>query len=847
MAYLESLGNPQIESILKERYSGVIPWTIRLDTSEKIDRITRLLVGNKAFGMIKMYKVGLPVPDGFVLTTQVWHEMINKRLFNKEKTEALFKENPMSAMCFLLKDEIVSLSQKTGCSFDDREKPLFVSARSGSSVSMPGAMSTILNIGINDKTWKTLSKEIGQANAAKAYIDLILNLIPKDFREEISIKNEFETEGDLNDFQIAEYNIKRAKEFYESITLNDFPQEGLIQLQNATLQVFSSWFSEDAVLYRRQYNIPHDLGTTVTVVQMKLGNSLKDNAGSGVLLTMNPQTLDQSPIVAFVEHQQGTAVVGENKHSYTEINQLPQTVNQQLVSLLEIINDKFGLKPQDVEFVFDGDQVWLLQIRDAPLGNLANFRLLNRYITENIITPGEAIREISTSQLETILKPTLDTQAVKEAIEQNRLIATGDRITSGHASGNLVFSFEQAQKIQGPVVLNTYLSLVDTILIPPNVVGIIATNGGIGSHIARRAEVIGRNGIPVVFGVNLQESQIPLDSIVTVDGDSGHIFSGVIPEAKNEINHILPEEKRLVQLWLEKRLKNPWWFCSDDEGKLNDYTDQALLALNEAKLIYKSQKAWETYVLNKMFPQEVRMNYSIMDPQDIEGIKSKLKDIIERGNHASIRTCHTPQLQGGGPWASITNQDDIERMFRDVNFSKYGNYGQMISSKENKQVTEILVGEFPKDKLSKDPEIEKQIGTWTLNISPIGRINLQFIPYSAQLRLHDQTSKENMISYSTESVGVGYGSQQSSALSKLEIGKNLENDEIAKVMFFTMVSKLSEQIASFDLLERIAAVTEAFPRSQYGIPTIEGHLRLQLDKGQFWMLIYGLKIDLLNN
>ena len=95
MAYLESLGNPQIESILKERYSGVIPWTIRLDTSEKIDRITRLLVGNKAFGMIKMYKVGLPVPDGFVLTTQVWHEMINKRLFNKEKTEALFKENPM--------------------------------------------------------------------------------------------------------------------------------------------------------------------------------------------------------------------------------------------------------------------------------------------------------------------------------------------------------------------------------------------------------------------------------------------------------------------------------------------------------------------------------------------------------------------------------------------------------------------------------------------------------------------------------------------------------------------------------------------------------------------------------
>ena len=134
--------------------------------------------------------------------------------------------------------------------------------------------------------------------------------------------------------------IDRAKEFYESITLNDFPQEGLIQLQNATLQVFSSWFSEDAVLYRRQYNIPHDLGTTVTVVQMKLGNSLKDNAGSGVLLTMNPQTLDQSPIVAFVEHQQGTAVVGENKHSYTEINQLPQTVNQQLVSLLEIINDK---------------------------------------------------------------------------------------------------------------------------------------------------------------------------------------------------------------------------------------------------------------------------------------------------------------------------------------------------------------------------------------------------------------------------------------------------------------------------------------------------------------------------
>ena len=519
--------------------------------SKKIKNPMHLL-GGKGANLSIMGKIGLPVPPGFTISTRVCE------LFYKNK-----KQLPKEVLK-KVKLELDGIEKLTKKKFGDLKNPLLVSVRSGARISMPGMMDTILNLGLNDKTVKALTKKTLNGRFAKdsyrrfiqMYSNVVLNIKGHLFEE--MIENQKLSRGVLLDTELEENDwdelIQRFKELIKKQTKKDFPQDVQEQLYGAISAVFLSWESKRAKTYRKLNRIPDHWGTAVNIQSMVFGN-MGNECSTGVVFTRNPSTGENTFFGEYLINAQGEDVVAGTRtpqhitkkakiNSSSKEKSMEETMPKVFKDLKKIL---FKLEShykdmQDVEFTVENKQLWILQTRSGKRTAEAGIKIAVDMVKEKLISKKEAVLRIDANTLDTLLHPTLD-----KKVDKN-IIATGLPASPGAASGKVVFAAEEAERLSG-VMQNTILVRVET---SPDDIhgmhaakGILTARGGMTSHAAVVARGMGR---PCVSG----STQITIDydlkqfksgkivvkegDMITIDGTRGEVMLGIVPTVQPKIS-----------------------------------------------------------------------------------------------------------------------------------------------------------------------------------------------------------------------------------------------------------------------------------------------------------------------
>lgn len=808
-----------------------------IDDHESPIPVTKDVLGGKGFGLVELAGLGLPVPPGFILTTGAWCKWVtSERQINDQ-------------LSLEISQQLSRLEQSSGKHLGSSDNPLIVSVRSGAPVSMPGAMITLLNIGLNDQTVESLGKEIGQQNAWKSYVEMMIHLgqqaygISRDTLQTVRTESltRFGVER-VSDLPVTELQamVTRVKHVFHEYNL-EFPQDPEEQIRAAVHGVFQSWEKPDAIEYRRQNGIPDAIGTAAIIQQVVWGLGQEKQSGAGVLLTRNIQTGEKIPSVAFASGKQGTAVVGERgTHSQYALLDLPipATAKRELATIINRLEQKY-LYPQDVEFTFDGDRVWLLQTRDVPLQPMAHFRVLQELMSLGKLSEHDAIRRMTTLELRSLLSPPLDPDIVRAKRKSGDVLATGISISIGNASGRIISSLEEAIDLTGePCVLvmsSVSLPIITKLMdrkLYGNVVGLVAGNGGIGSHIARVGTRVGEH-IPIIFGANTKVLQTTQD--ITIDGSTGEVFRGTIPRHQNEINKLLTGgESDLANQWYTARIRNPWRYTTSEES-ISAFSGLAREAIDRSNSIYQSTKARTQYFINTLIPEEILSPYTVVHSSDTGRLLELTREILARGNHTTLRSCFSPDLRGKAPWVMFTTEKEADEFFTNPDYPwKYGGYQSWIA---DPTLTEILVGEVPKNKMSEDPIIQQEFASWTVTCTELGEIIMQVRPHTAHLRGHEEASPNDLVTYrfvkDTSNPNLIRVSDQT-------VGSNLIHDAVGRELAALAITHLMEWWKRFELAKRLAAAGLLYPPPHFAIPVLEGQARVGKEQ---WCKVYGLKID----
>jgi pyruvate,orthophosphate dikinase len=510
------------------------------------------ILGGKGANLSEMGRMGLPVPPGFTISTNVCD------LFYKNKKKL------NSKIINQIKSELKVIEKGVKKKFGDLKNPLLLSVRSGARVSMPGMMDTILNLGLNDETVIALSKKTSNGRFAKdsyrRFIQMYGNVVmgvEGHYFEEL-IENYKLTKGVLLDTELDESDwdglINDFKKVVKEKTQKNFPQNVHEQLFGAISAVFLSWESNRAKIYRKLNQIPSEWGTAVNVQSMVFGNMGNDCA-TGVVFTRNPSDGANDIYGEYLINAQGEDVVAGTrtpqyitKKARKEANvkdpsmeeSMPKVYKQLEKILMKLENHYKDM--QDVEFTVENNKLWILQTRSGKRTSKSAVKIAVDMVKEKLISKKEAILRIDPSSLDTLLHPTLD-----EKSEIN-VIANGLPASPGAASGKVVFSSEEAERLND-MMQDTILVRVETS--PEDIQGmhaakgILTARGGMTSHAAVVARGMGR---PCVSGsseidINYEskifktsELEIKEGDIITIDGSTGRIILGEVPTVKPEIS-----------------------------------------------------------------------------------------------------------------------------------------------------------------------------------------------------------------------------------------------------------------------------------------------------------------------
>ncbi len=510
------------------------------------------ILGGKGANLSEMGRMGLPVPPGFTISTNVCD------LFYKNKKKL------NSKIINQIKSELKVIEKGVKKKFGDLKNPLLLSVRSGARVSMPGMMDTILNLGLNDETVVALSKKTSNGRFAKdsyrRFIQMYGNVVmgvEGHYFEEL-IENYKLTKGVLLDTELDESDwdglINDFKKVVKEKTQKNFPQNVYEQLFGAISAVFLSWESNRAKIYRKLNQIPSEWGTAVNVQSMVFGNMGNDCA-TGVVFTRNPSDGANDIYGEYLINAQGEDVVAGTrtpqyitKKARKEANvkdpsmeeSMPKVYKQLEKILMKLENHYKDM--QDVEFTVENNKLWILQTRSGKRTSKSAVKIAVDMVKEKLISKKEAILRIDPSSLDTLLHPTLD-----EKSEIN-VIANGLPASPGAASGKVVFSSEEAERLND-MMQDTILVRVETS--PEDIQGmhaakgILTARGGMTSHAAVVARGMGR---PCVSGsseidINYEskifktsELEIKEGDIITIDGSTGRIILGEVPTVKPEIS-----------------------------------------------------------------------------------------------------------------------------------------------------------------------------------------------------------------------------------------------------------------------------------------------------------------------
>ncbi len=503
------------------------------------------LLGGKGAGLAEMTRIGLPVPPGFTITTEVCIEYYK----NGEKLpEGLDKE---------ILDHMVWLEGKTGKKFGSRKNPLLVSVRSGAPISMPGMMDTILNLGLNDETVEGLSALTNDERFAydsyRRFIQMFSNVvigIPHEkFEEALTrIKEKYNVKEDPEiPPQGLKELIKKFKDIYKKETGEDFPQDPYKQLFMAIEAVFKSWNNERAIVYRKINKIPDDLGTAVNIVTMVFGN-MGNDSGTGVAFTRDPRTGEKHLYGEFLPNAQGEDVVAGirtphaiNEYSKQDANKNLPTMEEMMPDAYkELVNASLILEKhyrdmQDIEFTVEKGKLYLLQTRTGKRTAMAAVKIAVEMVDEGLISKEEAIMRVTPENIDTLLHPQIDPSVKKD------VIAKGLAASPGAAVGRVVFDPDEAVELEKKgekVLLVRPETTPDDIHGMNAAQGILTARGGMTSHAAVVARAMGK---PAVVGceelfINVSEGyfiardkKVKKGEVVTIDGTTGEVYLGEVP------------------------------------------------------------------------------------------------------------------------------------------------------------------------------------------------------------------------------------------------------------------------------------------------------------------------------
>ena len=502
----------------------------------------RDLLGGKGANLAEMANLGLPVPPGFSITTELCtYFYANRKTYPKElKTQ--------------VESALAHIGKITGKSFGDARNPLLVSVRSGARASMPGMMDTVLNLGLNDTTVEALAAKSGHRRFAydsyrrfiTMYSDVVLGIghhVFEEILDEHKDKNGHMLDTDLEADDWAEL-VARYKERVAAELGKPFPQDPHAQLWGAIGAVFGSWMNQRAITYRRLHNIPESWGTAVNVQAMVFGN-LGETSATGVAFTRNPSTGEKSLYGEFLINAQGEDVVAgiRTPQEITEKSRLAtgsekpsmeRAMPKAYAELTRIYGllEKHYRDMQDLEFTVEQGKLWMLQTRAGKRTAKAALRIAVDLANESLITREEAVTRVDPASLDQLLHPTIDPKA------ERQVIATGLPASPGAASGEVVFSSDEAEllKTQGRKVI-----LVRIETSPEDIhgmhasEGILSTRGGMTSHAALvprgmgKPCVSGAGAIRVDYAASTLQAggvTVKKGDIITIDGSTGQVLTG---------------------------------------------------------------------------------------------------------------------------------------------------------------------------------------------------------------------------------------------------------------------------------------------------------------------------------
>jgi pyruvate, orthophosphate dikinase len=510
------------------------------------------LLGGKGANLAEMSNLGLPVPPGFTITTEVCTVF-----YDNGKTYPATLQNDVAAA-------LANLEASIGARFGDRTNPLLVSVRSGARASMPGMMDTVLNLGLNDETVLGLASRSGDERFAydsyrrfiQMYGQVVLGVEHHHF-EDLLENHKIEIGATL-DTELKAADWKEIVQGYQDVVERalgkPFPQDPQEQLWGAIGAVFSSWMNQRAITYRRLHNIPAEWGTAVNVQAMVFGNMGEDCA-TGVAFTRNPSTgadefygeylvnAQGEDVVAGIRTPQHLTVVGKlaNKSSLPAMEEVMPGVFAEL-NKVRLTLEKHYRDMQDIEFTVQQNKLWMLQTRNGKRTAPAALKVAVDMVAEGLIDEREAIRRIEPGSLDQLLHPTLDPKAKKT------ILARGLPASPGAAAGAVVFSADEAEKraAKGEDVILVRIETSPEDIHGMNAArGILTTRGGMTSHAAVVARGMGR---PCVSGagdlridykagtLSVRDTVVKAGETITLNGSTGEVILGQVPTIQPKLS-----------------------------------------------------------------------------------------------------------------------------------------------------------------------------------------------------------------------------------------------------------------------------------------------------------------------
>ena len=514
----------------------------------------RELLGGKGANLAEMTNIGLPVPQGFTITTEACTQYYED---NREINPEIMAE---------INEYIVKMEEITGKKFGDKENPLLVSVRSGARASMPGMMDTILNLGLNEEVVETIAAQSGNPRWAwdcyrrfiQMYSDVVMEVGKKYFEElidEMKAKKGVKQDVELNAEDLKEL-ANQFKAEYKSKIGSDFPTDPKEQLMGAIKAVFRSWDNPRANVYRRDNDIPYSWGTAVNVQSMAFGN-MGDDCGTGVAFTRDPATGAKGLFGEFLTNAQGEDVVAgvRTPMHISEMEQKFPEAFAEFNKVCKTLEDHYR-DMQDMEFTVEHGKLYMLQTRNGKRTAQAALKIACDLVDEGMRTEEEAVAMIDPRNLDTLLHPQFDAKALKAATPMGK----GLGASPGAACGKIVFTADDAEAWNErgeKVVLVRLETSPEDITGMKASQGILTVRGGMTSHAAVVARGMGTCCVSGCGDIAMDEAnkkftlagkEFHEGDYISIDGSTGNIYDGVIPT----VDATIAGEFGRIMAWADK-------------------------------------------------------------------------------------------------------------------------------------------------------------------------------------------------------------------------------------------------------------------------------------------------------